>query len=134
MAVFELVLSAFLSTLFTIPTMLLLYHLVIIPRILAGVKQELPPAIITIVDEKIGAFREFVADQFDSARMAIIGKAGNQKRLLGYAARFFEKNGVTVDTVDAAIEKYGQDIVEALSKKAATAGGSAADPFGKISE
>lgn len=134
MAVLELILSALLSTLFTIPTMLVLYHAVIIPRILAGVKQELPPAIITIVDEKIGAFKEYVADQFDSARMAIIGKAGSQKRILNYAARFFEKNGVTPETVDAAIEKYGEDLVRVLSERAAKPGGSSADPFGKISE
>lgn len=129
MAVLELILSALLSTLFTIPTMLVLYHAVIIPRILAGVKQELPPAIITIVDEKIGAFKEYVADQFDSARMAIIGKTGNQKRILGYAARFFEKNGVTPDTVEAAIDKYGEDLVKALSERAAKKDGQNESPW-----
>lgn len=129
MAVLELILSALLSTLFTIPTMLVLYHAVIIPRILAGVKQELPPAIITIVDEKIGAFKEYVAEQFDSARMAIIGKAGNQKRILGYAARFFEKNGVTPDTVEAAIDKYGEDLVKALSERAAKKDGQNESPW-----
>lgn len=135
MAVFEVILSAILSVFLTIPSMLILYHKWIIPKILLGVKAELPPAIISIVDEKIGEFRDYVADQFESARAAIIGKAGNNKRLMNLAARFLEKNGVTPETLDTVAEKYGTEILEALQKKAATtAGGSSAEPFGKISE
>ena len=66
--------------------------------------------------------------------MAIIGKAGNQKRILNYAARFFEKNGVTPETVDAAIEKYGEDLVRILSERAAKPEASEKGSFGKISE
>lgn len=136
MAAFEVMLSAILSTLLTIPSMLILYHKWIIPKILNGVRTELPPAIITIVDEKIGSFREYVTEQFESARAAIIGKAGNQKRLMGLAARFLEKNGVSAETLDTVAERYGQEILEALQKKAAnnSAGESSADPFGTISE
>ena len=134
MAVFELIIGAILSTILTIPSMLLLYHKWIIPKILAGVRQELPPAILSIVDEKISDVKQFIEEKFDSARMAIIGKAGNTKRLEGLAAKFLLKNGITPDTLDEVATKYGEDILKALSDKAAAAGGSSNEAFGKISE
>lgn len=133
MAVFELFLSAILSTLFTIPTMLVLYHKWIIPKILTGVKEQLPPTILTIVDEKISDVKTYISEQLTSARAAIIGKSGNQKKLMGLAARFLEQNGVTPETLDTVAEKYGTEILQALQQKAAikTEG---AQPFGRVSE
>ena len=49
MDILTIVLSSILSVVLTIPSMLLLYHKWIIPKILNGVRQELPPAIISIV-------------------------------------------------------------------------------------
>ena len=119
MAVFELIIGAILSTILTIPSMLFLYHKWIIPKILAGVRQELPPAILKIVDEKIQDVKDYMTEQFESARMAIIGKAGNTKRIEGLAAKFLMKNGITPDTLDEVATKYGAEILDTLSKKAA---------------
>lgn len=118
MAVLEIILSAVFSTLLTVPVMLILYHKVIIPKILVGVKADLPPAIMAIVDQKLAEFKSFIEDKFESARMAILGKNGNQKRLLGYAARFLEKNGVTEDTVQTVADRYGTEILEMIAKAA----------------
>lgn len=133
MAVFELFLSAILSTLFTIPSMLVLYHKWIIPKILNGVREQLPPTILTIVDEKISDVKEYISEQLTSARAAIIGKSGNQKKLMGLAARFLEQNGVTPETLDTVAEKYGSEILAALQQKAAIKTG-ASDGFGRVSE
>lgn len=134
MAVLDLILSAILSAVVTIPSMLVLYHKWIIPKILLGVKAELPPAILSIVDEKIQDVKDYIGEQVESARAAIRGKAGNNVKLANLAARFLEKNGVTPETLDTVAEKYGEDILAALQKRAATANGSVNDPFGKISE
>lgn len=133
MAVFELFMSAILSTLFTIPSMLVLYHKWIIPKILNGVREQLPPTILTIVDEKISDVKEYISEQLSSARAAIIGKSGNQKKLMGLAARFLEQNGVTPETLDTVAEKYGTEILAALQQKAAIKA-EGPQAFGKISE
>jgi hypothetical protein len=132
-AVIDLFLSAVLSTIVTVPTMLILYHAVIIPKILAGVKEQLPPTILTIVDEKIQDVKEYIQEQITTVKAATLGKLGNKKRLENLAIAFLEKNGVTPETLDTVAQKYGTEIVEALRSKAA-AGGSVNDPFGKISE
>lgn len=133
MAVFELFLSAILSTLFTIPSMLVLYHKWIIPKILNGVREQLPPTILTIVDEKISDVKEYISEQLSSARAAIIGKSGNQKKLMGLAARFLEQNGVTPETLDTVAEKYGTEILAALQQKAANRA-EGPQAFGRVSE
>lgn len=118
-AVIDLFLSAVLSTIVTVPTMLILYHAVIIPKILAGVRQELPPTILTIVDEKIQDVKEYIQEQITTVKAATLGKLGNKKRLENLAIAFLEKNGVTPETLDTVAQKYGTEIVEALRSKAA---------------
>ena len=135
MDVLTIMLSAVLSVVFTIPSMLLLYHKWIIPKILNGVRQELPPAIISIVDEKIGAFKDYLDEQIDSVKMSVLGKLGGSKRTIGLINKFFEKSGITDETVQMAIEKYGEDLVNKVVKKSGNEGGNSEEPalFGTIS-
>lgn len=135
MDILTIVLSSILSVVLTIPSMLLLYHKWIIPKILDGVRQELPPAIIKIVDEKIGAFRDHLDEQVDNVKMSVLGKLGGSKRTLGLVNKFFEKSGITDETVQMAIEKYGEDLVNKVVKKSSNEGGNSEEPalFGTIS-
>lgn len=135
MDILTIVLSSILSVVLTIPSMLLLYHKWIIPKILDGVRQELPPAIIKIVDEKIGAFRDYLDEQIDNVKMSVLGKMGGSKRTIGLINKFFEKSGITDETVQMAIEKYGEDLVNKVVKKSSNEGGNSEEPalFGTIS-
>lgn len=135
MDILTIMLSSILSVVLTIPSMLLLYHKWIIPKILNGVRQELPPAIISIVDEKIGAFKDYLDEQIDSVKMSILGKLGGSKRTIGLINKFFEKSGITDETVQMAIEKYGEDLVNKVVKKSSNEGGNSEEPalFGTIS-
>lgn len=135
MDILTIVLSSILSVVLTIPSMLLLYHKWIIPKILDGVRQELPPAIIKIVDEKIGAFRDYLDEQIDNVKMSVLGKMGGSKRTIGLINKFFEKSGITDETVQMAIEKYGEDLVNKVVKRSSNEGGNSEEPalFGTIS-
>ena len=135
MDILTIVLSSILSVVLTIPSMLLLYHKWIIPKILNGVRQELPPAIISIVDEKIGNFKDYLDEQIDSVKMSVLGKLGGSKRTIGLINKFFEKSGITDETVQMAIEKYGEDLVNKVVKKSSNEGGNSEEPalFGTIS-
>ena len=135
MDILTIVLSSILSVVLTIPSMLLLYHKWIIPKILNGVRQELPPAIIAIVDEKIGAFRDYLDEQIDNVKMSVLGKMGGSKRTIGLINKFFEKSGITDETVQMAIEKYGEDLVNKVVKRSSNEGGNSEEPalFGTIS-
>lgn len=135
MDILTIVLSSILSVVLTIPSMLLLYHKWIIPKILDGVRQELPPAIIKIVDEKIGAFRDYLDEQIDNVKMSVLGKMGGSKRTIGLINKFFEKSGITDETVQMAIEKYGEDLVNKVVKKSSNEGGNSEETalFGTIS-
>ena len=135
MDILTIMLSSILSVVLTIPSMLLLYHKWIIPKILNGVRQELPPAIISIVDEKIGNFKDYLDEQIDSVKMSVLGKLGGSKRTIGLINKFFEKSGITDETVQMAIEKYGEDLVNKVVKKSSNEGGNSEEPalFGTIS-
>lgn len=137
MAIFEILSGAILSVVLTVPTMIMLYHKWIIPKVIVGVKQDLPPAIVAVVDEKINDVKEYIAEQMDSARMALIGKLGGKAKGAAYAARYLTKAGVTEDSLNDIVEKYGAEALKIISEKAAKlngpGGGSPADPFGKIS-
>lgn len=135
MDILTIVLSSILSVVLTIPSMLLLYHKWIIPKILDGVRQELPPAIIKIVDEKIGAFKDYLDEQIDNVKMSVLGKMGGSKRTIGLINKFFEKSGITDETVQMAIEKYGEDLVNKVVKRSNNEGGNSEEPalFGTIS-
>ena len=135
MDILTIVLSSILSVVLTIPSMLLLYHKWIIPKILNGVRQELPPAIISIVDEKIGNFKDYLDEQIDSVKMSVLGKLGGSKRTIGLINKFFEKSGITDETVQMAIEKYGEDLVNKVVKRSNNEGGNSEEPalFGTIS-
>ena len=135
MDILTIVLSSILSVVLTIPSMLLLYHKWIIPKILDGVRQELPPAIIKIVDEKIGAFKDYLDEQIDNVKMSVLGKLGGSKRTIGLINKFFEKSGITDETVQMAIEKYGEDLVNKVVKRSNNEGGNSEEPalFGTIS-
>ena len=135
MDILTIVLSSILSVVLTIPSMLLLYHKWIIPKILDGVRQELPPAIIKIVDEKIGAFKDYLDEQIDNVKMSVLGKLGGSKRTIGLINKFFEKSGITDETVQMAIEKYGEDLVNKVVKRSSNEGGNSEEPalFGTIS-
>lgn len=128
-AVLEIFLSALFSTCFTVPTMLILYHKVIIPRILVGVKSELPPAILAIVDQKVAEVKDMLEERIDSMRAAIIGKKGNQARLLSLATKMLEKKGVTEDTLEEIATRYGDDIVEMIKTAAIKKSGGSSDSF-----
>jgi hypothetical protein len=117
MDVLTILLSAILSVVFTIPSMLLLYHKWIIPKILAGVAEKLPPAIIGVVDAKIGDFKEYLDVQIDNVKMSILGKMGGSKRTINMITRFFDKAGITDETVQTAIERYGEDVVNKVVKR-----------------
>ena len=135
MDILTIVLSSILSVVLTIPSMLLLYHKWIIPKILAGVSQQLPPAIIGVVDEKIDNFKDYLDEQIDNVKMSVLGKLGGSKRTLGLVNKFFEKSGITDETVQMAIEKYGEDLVNKVVKKSSNEGGNSEEPalFGTIS-
>lgn len=135
MDILTIALSSILSVVLTIPSMLLLYHKWIIPKILDGVRQELPPAIIKIVDEKIGAFKDYLDEQIDNVKMSVLGKLGGSKRTIGLINKFFEKSGITDETVQMAIEKYGEDLVNKVVKRSNNEGGNSEEPalFGTIS-
>jgi hypothetical protein len=135
MDVLTIILSAILSVVFTIPSMLLLYHKWIIPKILAGVSQQLPPAIIKVVDEKIDNFKDYLDEQIDNVKMSVLGKMGGSKRTIGLINKFFEKSGITDETIQMAIEKYGEDLVNKVVKKSSNEGGNSEEPalFGTIS-
>ena len=115
--------------------MLLLYHKWIIPKILNGVRQELPPAIIAIVDQKIGDFKDYLDEQIDNVKMSVLGKLGGSKRTIGLINKFFEKSGITDETIQTAIEKYGEDLVNKVVKRSSNEGGNSEEPalFGTIS-
>ena len=135
MDILTIVLSSILSVVLTIPSMLLLYHKWIIPKILDGVRHELPPAIIAIVDEKIGNFKDYLDEQIDSVKMSVLGKLGGSKRTIGLINKFFEKSGITDETVQMAIEKYGEDLVNKVVKKSSDEGKNSEESalFGTIS-
>jgi hypothetical protein len=117
MDILTIVVSAVLSVTFTIPTMLILYHKWIIPKILQGVSEKLPPAIIGVVDQKIDNFKEYLDEQIDSVKMSVLGKLGGSKRTLGLVQKFFDTSGITDETIQTAIEKYGEDLVNKVVKK-----------------
>ena len=135
MDILTIVLSSILSVVLTIPSMLLLYHKWIIPKILAGVSQQLPPAIIKVVDEKIDNFKDYLDEQIDNVKMSVLGKMGGSKRTIGLINKFFEKSGITDETVQMAIEKYGEDLVNKVVKRSSNEGGNSEEPalFGTIS-
>lgn len=133
MDVLTIILSAVLSVVFTIPSMLLLYHKWIIPKILVGVAEKLPPAIIKVVDEKIDNFKDYLDEQIDNVKMSIIGKMGGSKRTLNMISRFFDKAGISDETVQTAIEKYGEDLVNKVVKKSNGQDAENAPLFGSIS-
>jgi len=135
MDILTIMLSSILSVVLTIPSMLLLYHKWIIPKILNGVRQELPPAIIAIVDQKIGDFKDYLDEQIDNVKMSVLGKLGGSKRTIGLINKFFEKSGITDETIQTAIEKYGEDLVNKVVKRSSNEGGNSEEPalFGTIS-
>lgn len=136
MDILALLISAILATVFTIPSMLLLYHKWIIPKILNGVRTELPPAIVKVVDEKINDFKSYLDDQIESVKMSILGKLGGSKRTLNTISKFFEKTGINDESTQEAIAKWGQAYVDQWLKQSMTPKGSGEDPepFGRISE
>ena len=135
MDILTIALSSILSVVLTIPSMLLLYHKWIIPKILDGVRQELPPAIIAIVDEKIGNFKDYLDEQIENVKMSVLGKLGGSKRTIGLINKFFEKSGITDETIQMAIEKYGEDLVNKVVKRSNNEGGNLEETalFGTIS-
>ena len=135
MDILTIVLSSILSVVLTIPSMLLLYHKWIIPKILTGVSEKLPPAIIKVVDEKIDNFKDYLDEQIDNVKMSVLGKLGGSKRTIGLINKFFEKSGITDETVQMAIEKYGEDLVNKVVKRSNNEGGNSEEPalFGTIS-
>ena len=135
MDILAIVLSSILSVVLTIPSMLLLYHKWIIPKILTGVSEKLPPAIIKVVDEKIDNFKDYLDEQIDNVKMSVLGKLGGSKRTIGLINKFFEKSGITDETVQMAIEKYGEDLVNKVVKRSNNEGGNSEEPalFGTIS-
>ena len=135
MDILTIVLSSILSVILTIPSMLLLYHKWIIPKILTGVSEKLPPAIIKVVDEKIDNFKIYLDEQIDNVKMSVLGKLGGSKRTIGLINKFFEKSGITDETVQMAIEKYGEDLVNKVVKRSNNEGGNSEEPalFGTIS-
>ena len=135
MDILTIVLSSILSVVLTIPSMLLLYHKWIIPKILTGVSEKLPPAIIKVVDEKIDNFKIYLDEQIDNVKMSVLGKLGGSKRTIGLINKFFEKSGITDETVQMAIEKYGEDLVNKVVKRSNNEGGNSEESalFGTIS-
>lgn len=136
MDILELAISAMLATVFTIPSMLLLYHKIIIPKILNGVREQLPPAIIKVVDEKIENFKLYLDDQIESVKMSVLGKLGGSKRTLNTISKFFEKTGINDESTQTAIAKWGHAYVEQFLKQSMDPKGEGQDPqpFGRISE
>ena len=136
MDILELAISAMLATVFTIPSMLLLYHKIIIPKILNGVREQLPPAIIKVVDEKIENFKLYLDDQIESVKMSVLGKLGGSKRTLNTISKFFEKTGINDESTQQAITKWGHAYVEQFLKSSMDPKGSEqnSEPFGRISE
>lgn len=122
MDILTVIVSAVASTALTIPTMLLLYQCVIIPKIIDGVKKELPQKILSIVDEKIDVFRldlmRFIQDQVERVKMSMLGSKGAKKKILDYALNYLEKYGPSQDTFERIKERYGEEALDMISQMA----------------
>lgn len=122
MDILTVIVSAIASTALTIPTMLLLYQCVIIPKIIDGVKKELPQKILSIVDEKIDVFRldlmRFIQDQIERVKMSMLGSKGAKKKILDYALNYLEKFGPSQDTFERIKERYGEEALDVISQMA----------------
>lgn len=120
MDILTILVSAIFSTVLTIPAMLVLYHSIIIPQMVTGVKQELPSAILTVVDNKIADFQkflvEYISDQIDRVKMSVLGVKSSKKKILDYALQFIERNGLNPDTFERIREKYGDEAVNEVAK------------------
>lgn len=85
-----------------------------------GVKQELPSAILTVVDNKIADFQkflvEYISDQIDRVKMSMLGVKSSKKKILDYALQFIERNGLNPDTFERIREKYGDEAVSEVAK------------------
>ena len=124
------------STVLTVAVMLLIYHCWIIPKVVDGIKTELPPTILAIVDEKFNALMQTIADTI-SGKLAEVkenvaetieekslkiaqsigGKKGSATRLANMAAAFLQKNGVTDDTLNEVIARYGEEALQKIAEK-----------------
>ena len=124
------------STALTVAVMLAIYHLWIIPKVVDGIKTELPDAILGIVDSKfdtvlavitetlagkIGEVKENIAETIESKTMSITKSIAGKKGATSYAAslaeKFLLKNGVTDENLETVMTKYGQEALEMLVKK-----------------
>lgn len=122
MDILTVIISAIASTALTIPTMLALYHYLIIPKIIVGVKKELPAQIMAVVDEKIDMFRldlmRFIQDQIERVKMSYLGTKGAKKKILDYALDYLEKFGPSKDTFQRIEERYGKEALDMISQMA----------------
>lgn len=134
MDILTIVTSALLSVVLTIPSMLVLYHKWIIPKILEGVRVQLPPAIISVVDEKIGDFKVYLDEKIENVKMSTLGKLGGSKRTINIISKFFEEAGITEETVQTAIAKWGEAYVNQTIGKMSKNQEQTTEPFGRISD
>jgi len=124
------------STALTVAVMLAIYHLWIIPKVVDGIKTELPDAILGIVDSKfdtvlavitetlagkIGEVKENIAETIENKTMSITksiaGKKGAQSYVASLAEKFLLKNGVTDETLETVASKYGEEALAMIVKK-----------------
>lgn len=134
MDILTIVTSALLSVVLTIPSMLVLYHKWIIPKILEGVRVQLPPAIISVVDEKIGDFKVYLDEKIENVKMSTLGKLGGSKRTVNIISKFFDEVGISDETIQTAISKWGEAYVNQTIGKMSKKSDDHAEPFGRISD
>lgn len=134
MDILTIVTSALLSVVLTIPSMLVLYHKWIIPKILNGVREQLPPAIISVVDEKIGDFKIYLDEKIENVKMSTLGKLGGSKRTVNLITKFFEETGISEETIQTAISKWGEAYVNQTIGKMSKKSDDHAEVFGRISD
>ena len=113
------------STVLTVAVMVALYHGWIIPKVVNGIKEQLPQAIGAEVDRLLKdvliQLNEYIGTQIGEQGDRILekfyGKMGNKTRLTKLANTFFGRNGINEETIEDAIERYGQPIVDAILAK-----------------
>lgn len=95
---------------------------------------QLPPVIISVVDEKISDFKTYLDDRIESVKMSTLGKLGGSKRTINMINKFFEETGISEETIQTAISKWGEAYVNQSMAKMSKKSDGSAEPFGRISD
>ena len=120
--------SAIIAAVIQTAVIIILYQKWIIPHIISGVKSELMTSIKGWVDELTVSLSEKISIEIDekmqSVKRSIVGKRGNNARMLGLAQSYLtehlsedQDDPANDDIIAEAIGKYSKPIVDAVLAK-----------------